>query len=122
MKKTYKLLVLLAVLSASPAWALSGLAERGMERLNPPHTVTPMTDVTVTGTATLIKTANPLRYTLSCTNTSASVNVRWGSSAVTATKGQRIPFGASVEITNTGPVYMISEGADVTMSCTEESR
>ena len=82
----------------------------------------PITDVTVTGTATLIRAATTNRTALSCTNTSASVNVRWGDSTVTASKGQRIPFGSSVEIKNTSAIYMISEGASVTVSCTEETR
>ena len=84
--------------------------------------VSPITDVTVTGTATLIRAAASNRTTLSCTNTSASVNVRWGDSTVTASKGQRVPFGSAIEIRNTGAVYMISEGASVTVSCTEETR
>lgn len=116
------LLVFASVLWSSPGWALSGLAEKGMERMNPPQTALQLDDVTVTGSATLIKTANPLRYFLNCTNTSASVHVRWGPSTVAANKGQRIPAGTSIEIRNTGPIYMISEGANVTMSCTEELR
>ena len=79
-------------------------------------------DVTVTGSATLVKDGNAKREFLSCTNNHASVNVRWGASDVTATGGQRIPFGATVEIKNRAPVYMISEGTDVVVSCTEETR
>jgi len=79
-------------------------------------------DVTVTGSATIVASANSARAFLSCTNTSSSVNVRWGDSAVTSSRGQRVPFGSSVQITNTGDVYMISEGANVTVSCTEETR
>lgn len=85
-------------------------------------TAVPVADVTVTSTATLVKAANSARTALSCTNTSGSVNVRWGDSTVTAAQGQRIPFGTSVEIRNTAAIYMISEGADVTISCTEERR
>jgi hypothetical protein len=77
-------------------------------------------DVTVSNTATLVLAANGLRSTLSCTNTSTSVAVRWGDSSVSATKGQQIPAGATIEIRNSGAVYMISEGADVTVACTEE--
>lgn|SRR3990167_3596788 len=84
--------------------------------------ITPIADVVVTNAATVVKAQNAFRYALSCTNTHATVHVRWGSSAVTAAVGQRIPAGASIEIRSTGPVYMISEGADVTMSCTEETR
>lgn len=99
---------------ASPAWAVNGVADAGI--------VTAITDVTVTGTATLVKAANMNRVALSCTNTHGSVNVRWGDSAITTTKGQQIKAGASVAIENRGAVYMISEGADVSVSCTEESR
>ena len=81
---------------------------------------TPKADVTVTSSATKIVDPNGLRSTLSCTNTSSSVNVRWGDSSVEAAKGQRIPAGATIEIRNSGAIYMISEGADVDVSCTEE--
>ena len=84
--------------------------------------ITPVADVSVTSAATLVKGQNAFRYALSCTNTHATVHVRWGSSAVTATTGQQIKAGASIEIRSTGPVYMISEGASVTVSCTEETR
>lgn len=80
----------------------------------------PIADVTVTGTATLIKARTDDRVTLSCTNTHASVHVRWGNSTVTAAVGQRIPAGSAIEISSRGAIYMISEGANVTVSCTEE--
>lgn len=83
--------------------------------------ITPISDVTVTSTATLIKATNAFRVEMSCTNHSTSVNVRWGDSSVTATKGQRIPAASSIAIQNRGPIYMISEGASVTVSCTEEA-
>ena len=78
------------------------------------------TDVTITGTATLVSGASGVRNILSCSNTSASVAVRWGDSTVSATKGQRFPANTSIEIKTRGAVYMISEGANVTVSCTEE--
>lgn len=80
------------------------------------------TDVTVTSAATLVLAGNSFRYALNCTNTSASVNVRWGDSTVTATKGQQLRAGTSIEINSRAPVYMISEGANVTVSCTEETK
>lgn len=79
-------------------------------------------DVTVTSSATLIDAADLNRATLNCTNNDASVNVRWGSSAVTATSGQRVKAGSSIEVRNKYAVYMISEGANVTISCTKEVR
>ena len=93
----------------SPASAQSALAA-------------PITDVVVSSTAKLVITGNAFRDTLSCTNHSTTVNVRWGDAGVTTTKGQRVPAGASAEIRNRGPIYMISEGVDVTISCTEETR
>lgn len=79
-------------------------------------------DVTVTSSATVVAAANYSRAALSCTNTHATVNVRWGDSAVTASRGQQIKAGRGIEIRNSAPVYMISEGADVTVSCTEEGQ
>ena len=84
--------------------------------------VIPIADVTVTSTATLIVTNDPFRAGISCTNHDAAVHVRWGSSTVTATKGQRFAAGATIEIATKGEVYMISEGADVTVSCTKEGQ
>ena len=110
------LLLLLCVLS------VPSLSEAVNVQMDDGDQITPTADVTVTGSATLISAANSNRATLSCTNTSATVNVRWGSSAVTASTGQRIPANSSAEIRNTGAVYMISEGANVTVSCTEEIR
>lgn len=105
--------VLAILLLASPVSAI--------DTLTGGDTITPIGDVTVTSSATLVRAANGDRMALSCTNTSASVHVRWGSSSVTASTGQRIPAGATVEIRSLGAVYMISEGASVTVSCTEES-
>ncbi len=94
---------------------------RASTTLNGGDTITPIADVTVTSSATLVRAANGDRLALSCTNTHATVSIRWGSSAVTAAIGQRVPAGASIEIRNIGAIYMISEGADVTVSCTEEA-
>lgn len=80
----------------------------------------PIADKIVTNAATLILIGNAFRTSLSCTN--HTVAVRWGNSTVTATVGQRIPAGASAEINNQDSIYMISEGADSTVSCTEETR
>lgn len=90
-------------------------------RLDGGYKITPIADVTVTNSATLVHAADSSRVSLSCTNTDPAVNVRWGNSSVTATTGQRIPAGTSVEIRNTAAIYMISEGANVSMSCTKET-
>lgn len=78
-------------------------------------------DVVVSGTATLVAALNLNRNALSCTNNSGDTAVRWGESIVTATQGQRVSAGTSIEIKNHGAIYMISEGDSVTVSCTEES-
>jgi hypothetical protein len=101
---------------------LGGIGDAAKVTNSAGATVTAITDITVTGAATLIDAANANRTALSCTNTSASVAVRWGGADVTAAKGQRIPANGSAEIRNQGAIYMISEGADVTMSCTQESK
>ena len=104
--------VLLVALSGAPAtWAFA----EGKAILS-------VSDATITSTATLVDAQDAFRVALSCTNHSASVNVRWGDSTVTATKGQRIPFGQTIEIRNSAPVYMISEGASITVSCTKETK
>lgn len=107
-----RLLTVALVLSAGIAQAAGGADADSVRAL---------ADVTVTSSATVVRAGVMDRVTLSCTNTSA-VAVRWGDSTVTATKGQRIAGGATVEIRNRDAVYMISEGANVTMSCTEELR
>ena len=84
--------------------------------------VTSKADVIVTGTSTLVAASNPSRAALSCTNTHATSAVRWGDSAVATSSGQQIKAGRGVEIRNSAPVYMISEGASVTVSCTEEAQ
>ena len=99
----------LLLLCAAPAWAVG-------------DKIVAVSDVTVTNSATVVKAGNGNRLALSCTNTSGSVNVRWGDSTVTATKGQQLKAGASIAIENRDAVYMISEGANVTVSCTEETR
>ena len=82
--------------------------------------ISSLADVTVTGSATLVKANTSGRAAMSCTVPDGGANVRWGDSTVTAAKGQRVPAGASIEIRNRGPIYMISEGANVVVSCTEE--
>ena len=86
------------------------------------HKLTVIADVTVTSSATLISASNANRASLNCTNTDAGVHVRWGSSSVTATTGQQLQAGLAISIRNTAAIYMISEGTDVTVSCTEEVR
>jgi len=99
---------------------LTATAWAGVVQVDGGSDGTPIADVTVTNSATLVKAATPARIALNCTNTSASVHVRWGDSTVTATTGQQLRAGSAIEIRHNGAVYMISEGANVTVSCTEE--
>jgi len=110
--KRYIAVVLMALAVVCPG---EGQAEIGAQ-------ISAKADVTVTNAATLVLAANAFRSALNCTNTSATVHVRWGDSAVTASTGQRLPAATAIEIANIGAVYMISEGANVTVSCTEETR
>lgn len=88
-----------------------------------PTKIIAMGDVNVT-TPILIDGADTNRTALSCTNNSNATAVRWGSSAANASTGQKIPAGASIEINNTGAVYMASEDytTAVTVSCTKEEQ
>lgn len=103
---------------------LSGVlpADAALVEINDGKRAIGKADVTVSSSATLVLAANRNRATLSCTNTHASVHARWGGSEVTAAVGQQLRATASIEIRNTGNIYMISEGADITVSCTEEVR
>lgn len=100
----------------------ASLSHAAPVQLDDGNTLTVIADKTVTGSATLISAANASRAALNCTNTHATVHVRWGGSNVTAAVGQRLPATLSIAIRNTGAIYMISEGASVTVSCTEEVR
>lgn len=80
----------------------------------------PKSDVTVSSSATLVCGSNSARVYCNVTNNDAAINVRWGDSTVTATKGQQLKSGSSIEISGPSPVYMISESTDVTVSVTEE--
>lgn len=86
--------------------------------------ISPLPDVTVTTVATLIKGQNAFRDTLYCTNNSNTVDVRWASSEVTVTAGQRITPGSYIEIRVRGPVFMIAEGSSTSavISCTEVTK
>lgn len=110
-------MLLILILAPSLSWGQAGIVQESSGTR-----VDTIADVTVSSSATLVDAADTNRAALNCTNTSSSVNVRWGDSAVLATSGQRIAAGASVEIKNIAAVYMISEGADVTLSCTKELR
>lgn len=110
-----KHLLVMVLCLLSPVVAIGAVTIQGGD------TITPIADVSVTSSATLVRAANGDRVALSCTNMDAAVAVRWGSSAVSASTGQRVPAGATIEIRNIGPIYMISEGATVSVSCTEEA-
>lgn len=85
------------------------------------RTFTNLADVTVTGSATLLRAASTTRVALSGTNGHGSVAIRVGGSTVSATSGQRVAAGAAFENRTQAAVYAISEGADVTVSLCEET-
>ena len=115
----WKWLILAIVLSLGlPSLALA----QGVVRVDAGDTVTPITDVVASSSATLVRAASAERVALSCTNTDASVAVRWGDSTITTTKGQQLPAGASIEIRTLSAIYMISESTAVNVACTEELR
>lgn len=116
------ILTLLFLLLAAPASATGVLTPAATDGWAGAETVVAKADVSVTSSATVVANANGNRVFLSCTNTHATVHVRWGDSTVTATKGQQLRAGRSIEIKNRDVVYMISEGATVTVACTEETR
>ena len=95
-------------------WAADALSDTGSH-------ATPIADVTVTTSATLIRARDSMRFALSCTNNGPE-EVRWGNAGVTATTGQAIPSGSSIEIQTTAAVYMITGASSSTVSCTEETR
>lgn len=105
--------LLVVILTASQVWAVGAPV-----RIDGGDTITVISDVTVSSTATAVRSSNSNRAALNCT---ATADVRWGSSTVTATMGQLLTANGSVAITNTAAVYMIAVTDDATVSCTEES-
>lgn len=85
----------------------------------PPRYAIALADVTVTSSPTLVCASDDNTVNCTCRNTGADA-VRYGDITVTATKGARIAAGEPVEIRVRGNVYMISEGASTTLSCTKE--
>ena len=83
--------------------------------------ITTIADVTLGATAVQIAAANASRRSLSCTNNDAASGARWGDSAVTAARGQRISAGSTVSIGATGAVFMIAEVGNPVVSCTVDS-
>ena len=85
----------------------------------------PLADVTVTGTATTVEAARADRVALVCTNSNATVPVRWGSATTganspTTSRGVQHRATTTITITWKAAAVAISEGADVTMTCTSE--
>jgi len=113
MSKTF-LLALAFVLSHSDLFA------QQVDRWSPPPKfMVSLSDVTVTATATLVCPANDNRVNCTCVNI-GTANVRYGDSTLSASKGARIGAGQPAEIRVRGAIYMISEGADTEVTCTEE--
>mgnify|MGYP001583812663 CR=1 FL=1 len=82
-------------------------------------------DVTVTGAVTTIRAENQAREALTCTNTHATVHIRWGDGNISTTRGSQLRATLTLSLTGLDAkpaLSMVSEGADVTMSCTEGTR
>lgn len=86
----------------------------------PPRYALPKAAVTVTSSATLVCPTNDNRVNCTCRNIGADA-VRYGDSTVAADTGARIAAGEPIEIRVRGAVYMISEGNDTDVVCTEET-
>lgn len=113
MRYTLVLALGLTMVGTSMSWAAGAPV-----RIDGGDTFTTQADLTVTSaTAVLVGSSNANRAALNCTTDQP---VRWGSSAVTPSQGQRIPAGAAIEIHNTGAVYMIAESLSAVVSCTQE--
>lgn len=108
--------LVLAALAAGMVFH-SGTAEAQRDQAS---IVQSFADVTLSTTAQVVDSANANRRTLSCTNNHASIAFRWGDSAITTTRGQRVAAGATVSITGTYAIYMIAESGAPTVSCTRE--
>lgn len=86
----------------------------------PPRYAIPKAAVTVTSSATLVCPTNDNRVNCTCRNIGADA-VRYGDSTVTASTGAQIAAGEPAEIRVRGAIYMISEGSDTVVACTEET-
>ena len=87
----------------------------------------PLADVTVTNAAggIQVEAARADRVALVCTNSNATVHVRWGSATTganspTTSRGVQHRATSTITITWKAAAVAISEGADVTMTCTSE--
>lgn len=81
-----------------------------------------LADVTVDTTATLLDARRLNRISLACVNTSGSIHVRMGDSAITTTRGTQIRATAGFTTDTTDAVYAIAESGSVTVTCTREQR
>lgn len=100
-------------------WASMVFAQQVDRWSPPPKFMVSLSDVTVTATATLVCPANDNRVNCTCVNTGLDA-VRYGDSTISATKGAPIGAGQPAEIRVRGAIYMISEGADAVVACTQE--
>lgn len=115
-RKTIAVLVLLG------SWVLMPAPAPGQSSLPSDVRVIALGDKTVGNSAVLIDGPDVFRTALNCTNNDSATPIRWGDSSVGTAKGQRVAAGASAEIENRGAIYMISEGGNVTVSCTKEKK
>lgn len=114
MKTVVWVLVALAVV------CLPLLAFAQADRWTAPAKFTPpLTDVTVTSTATVLCPANDNQVNCTCRN-NGTETMRVGDSTVTTTKGLPVLPDESIEIRTRSAVYGISVGADVSVACLTE--
>jgi len=107
------ILLICFVLTASSVFAAGAPV-----RIDDGTVLTDQTDVTVTTTPTLVRASNSNRAALNCTVTAS---VRWGSSSISATRGQVVGANSPIAIRNTSAIYMVTDSSTSTVSCTEES-
>lgn len=105
--------LLVLLLMASPVWAAPASV-----KLTEGEQITSKEDIAATTSANvLIGPANTLRGALNCYTTT---EIRWGDSAISATRGSLIPASTPFVIRNIAAVYARATSSAGTISCTEE--
>ena len=79
-------------------------------------------DVTLSGARDLIDARSLGRVSLACTNTNGTVHARVGDVAITTSRGLQVRATTGFTTDSQDAVYGITEGADVVLACTKETR
>jgi hypothetical protein len=122
---TCGLLVMRSIIQATDPANTSGLGtfQNPVRVITRGATVTtPLSDLTVTGSATLLRAQNAGRLGLACASKSTGTSIRLGDATVTTTKGVALGPLSAVTIAGTYALYGISEGSSVTLTCTEDQQ